>query len=82
MILCRKVVIFTIRYPNPIQIEIDLPDPVPSEYVVGYLRSSYCDLVPNEGWVPRVTIRNFGCEVHLELFDRVWLLKKPPQKEN
>ena len=74
MILCQKVVIFTIRDPRPIQIEIDLPEPVPSEYVAGYLKHAYCDLIPESGWMPRVIIRNFGCKVHLELLDRVWLL--------
>ncbi len=74
MVLCQKVVIFTIRHPGPIQIEIDLPEPGPSEYIARYLNHAYCSLIPESGWMPRVIIRNFGCEVHLELLDRVWLL--------
>ncbi|KKL98545.1 hypothetical protein LCGC14_1823330 [marine sediment metagenome] len=81
MTLCRKVVIFTIRHPNPVQIEIDLPEPVPSEYITSYLYHLYCDLIPKSGWIHKIAIRNFeGNTVHLELFDRVWLLPTPEEK--
>ena len=82
MVMCKRVVILAVGHSRPLQIEIDLPDPVPTEYVVEYLHSSFCDLLPVVGWVPRARIRNFGCEVHLELFDRVWLLSPKPKEEN
>ena len=81
MLLCSRVIIFTDEDPDPIQIEIDLPRPTPRGDIEEYLQNTYCDLLPEEGWVPRARIRHFGCETHLELIDRIWLLQKPQKGE-
>ena len=80
MVMCEQVVILSISKPGSIRIIIDLPEPVPMDYLVEYLQIAYCDLLPKSGFVPKAHIE-LHCETCLlELTDRVWLLPKPQQE--
>ena len=75
MVLCKKVVIFSVSKPRQIHITIDLQYPYPHiTEMMCYIHEQYNRLLPKSGWVPRAIIRRFDSELHLELVDRVWLL--------